>query len=220
MFRLFGVAILLCVLTLGAPAAPQPPVAVQKMFTDPGGVEVFVDGRSVGPTHAESGELALNLPFGEHNFTLRRRGYESVRFAVAYEHEQTGDIFVAMKRVHAEPRLGTLLLEDVLNMLDSDVPPEHIATLVRQKGVALDLADEAARRRLGAAAGSALERRRRVAELLAAGSARDVVRGDYGAAMHALEFAALLDPRSTTLRERLARTRRARETELEVLSRR
>ncbi|MGH9556971.1 MAG: hypothetical protein ACRD2Y_14220 [Terriglobales bacterium] len=200
--------------------APGLSVAIQKLVTDPGGVEVLVDGVAWGSTDVESGELVLRgIPFGEHNFTLRRRGFEPVRFPVAYEHERTGEIFAAMKRLHADPQLGSLLLEDVLDMLDGDVPPERIAVLVRKKGVGLDLAGEAEQRRI-AAAGKALERRKQLAELLAAGATQDTLRGNYSSAISALEFAVRLDPANPALLEALQRTRRARETELEVLSRR
>ncbi|MGH9556017.1 MAG: hypothetical protein ACRD2Y_09380 [Terriglobales bacterium] len=223
--RLSCLALLLGVLTL--PAASQPAerqrplsVAVQKLVTDPGGVEVLVDGVSQGPTDAGSGELVLRLPFGEHNFTLRRRGYEPVRFTVVYEHERTGEIFAAMKLLHADPQLGSLLLEDVLDMLDGDAPLERIAALVRKKGVALDLAGKAGQRRLATAAGKALERRRQLSDLLVDGATRDTVRGNYSSAISALEFAVRLSPANPAVREALERTRRARETELEVLSRR
>jgi len=201
--------------------APGPPTATQKLVTDPGGVEVLVDGELRGATDLQSGELILRgLAFGERNFTLRRRGYEPVRFAVAYEHERTGEIFVAMKMLHAEPQPGNLLLEDVLDRLEGDLALEHIALLVRKKGVGLDLAGEAELRRLTAGAGKALERRRQLADLLVEGATGDVVRGDYASAIRALEFAARLHPGDPAVRRTLERTRRARETELEVLSRR
>ena len=75
--------------------APGQPSATQKLVTDPGGVEVLVDGVLRGSTDLQSGELILRgLAFGERNFILRRRGFEPVRFAVAYEHELTGEIFM------------------------------------------------------------------------------------------------------------------------------
>ena len=198
--------------------ASAPRAATQKLVTDPGGVEVLVDGALRGTTDAQSGALVLRLPFGERSFTLRRRGYELVRFAVVYEHQRTGEIFVAMKALHAEPQPGSLLLEDVLDRLDGDLPLEQIAALVRKKGVGLDLAGEAEQRRLTAGSGKALERRRRLAVLLVEGTARDIVRGDYASAIRALEFAARLSPADLAVRRALERTRRARETELEVLS--
>jgi hypothetical protein len=201
--------------------AAQLSVAIQKIVTDPGEVEVVVDGVPWGSTDSESGELVLRgLPFGERNFTLRRRGYEPVRFPVVYEHERTGEIFAPMKAIHAAPPLGSLLLEDVLDMLEGGVPPERIAVLVRRKGVGLDLAGEAEQRRIAATAGEALGRQKHLAELLAAGAARAIVRGDYASAISALEFAARLDPANAAVRDALGRARRARETELEVLSRR
>ncbi len=197
------------------------PAAVQKLVTDPGGVEVLVDGALRGSTDAQTGKLTLrDLPFGERRFTLRRRGYEPVRFAVAYKHELTGEIFVAMKLLHEEPQPGSLLLVDVLDRLDGDLPLEHLAALIRKKGVGLDLAGEAEQHRLTTGGGQALERRRQLADLLVEGATRDVVRGDYASAIRALEFATRLSPADPAIRRTLARTRRARETELEVLSRR
>ena len=105
--------------------------------------------------------------------------------------------------------------------LHASVTSERIrALLVRKKGVGLDLAGEAELRRLTAGAGRALERRRQLADLLVKGAERDVVRGDYASAIRALEFAARLNPADPAVRRILERTRRARETELEVLSRR
>ncbi|MGH9510142.1 MAG: hypothetical protein ACRD2M_09410 [Terriglobales bacterium] len=195
-------------------------VAIQKLVTDPGGVEVLVDGIARGTTDAGSGELVLRLPFGERNFTMRRRGYEPVHFTVVYEQERTGEIFAAMKLLHTDPQPGSLLLEDVLDMLDGDAPLERVAVLVRKKGVGLDLAGEAEQRRLATAAGKALERRRQLLDLLVDGATRDTVRGNYSSAISALEFAVRLSPANPAVRESLERTRRARETELEVLSRR
>jgi hypothetical protein len=203
-------------------AAPQPAPkgAVQKLVTDPGGVEVLVDGVLWGSTDAETGVLVLRgLAFGERSFTLRRRGYESVNFTVVYKSEQTGEIFVQMKPLHAAPRLGSLLLEDVLDMLEGDVALERLAVLIRKKGVGLDLASESELRRLAATSGAGRARRIALAQMLAFGSARDMVRGDYAAAISTLEFATRLHPANAAIRGSLQRARRARETELEVLSR-
>ena len=195
--------------------------ATQKLVTDPGGVEVLVDGIAWGTTDVESGVLVLRgLPFGERNFTLRRRGYEPVHFPVVYQYERTGEIFAQMKPLHAEARLGSLLLEDVLDMLNGEVALERIAVLIRKKGVALDLAGESEQRRLASTPSGQMARRRLLAQMLATGSAQEIVRGDYAAAINALEFAMRLDPANVAIRKSLERARRARETELEVLSRR
>ncbi len=195
--------------------------AVQKLVTDPGGVEVQVDGIAWGTTDVESGVLVLHgLAFGERNFTLRRRGYAPVCFPVVYQYERSGEIFAQMKPLHAEPRPGSLLLEDVLDMLDGDVAVERIAVLIRKKGVGLDLAGESEQRRVASALGGKMGRRRLLAQMLASGSVQDIVRGDYASAINSLEFATRLDPANAAIRKSLERARRARETEGEVLSRR
>ncbi len=133
--------------------APDLGVTIQKFTTDPGGVEVLVDGFSWGATDFETGEIVLyGLPFGERNFVLRKRGYEVVRFPVHYEYERTGETFVPMKALSPAARGGGLLLEDVLDMLEGDVPPARVAVLVKEKGVSFALSD-AAEKRIRAAGG-------------------------------------------------------------------
>ena len=127
--------------------APDLSVTLQKFTTDPGGVEVLVDGFSWGSTDLESGEIILwGLPFGERNFVMRKRGYEVVRFPVRYEYERTGEAYVAMKALSPAARGGGLLLEDVLDMLEGDVPPARVAVLVKEKGVSFALTDAAEKR--------------------------------------------------------------------------
>jgi hypothetical protein len=137
--------------------APQLSVTIQKIGSDPGGVEVLVDGFSWGTTDLETGEIILwGLPFGERNFILRKRGYEVVRFPVRYEHERTGETYVAMKALSPAARGGGLLLEDVLDMLEGDVPPARVAVLVKEKGVAFSLTDAAEKRLRNAGGDDAL----------------------------------------------------------------
>ncbi|MGH9556018.1 MAG: hypothetical protein ACRD2Y_09385 [Terriglobales bacterium] len=128
--------------------APDLPVTIQKFGTDPGGVEVLVDGFSWGATDLETGEIILwGLPFGERSFVMRKRGYEVVRFPVRYEHERTGEVYVAMKALSPAARSGGgLLLEDVLDMLEGDVPAARVAVLVKEKGVSFALTDAAEKR--------------------------------------------------------------------------
>ncbi|MGH9602906.1 MAG: hypothetical protein ACRD24_11010 [Terriglobales bacterium] len=127
--------------------APDLQVTLQKFITDPGGVEVLVDGFSWGATDLESGEIILwGLSFGERSFVMRKRGYEVVRFPMRYEYERTGETYVAMKALSPAARGGGLLLEDVLDMLDGDVPPARVAVLVKEKGVSFALTDAAEKR--------------------------------------------------------------------------
>jgi hypothetical protein len=127
--------------------APDLSVTIQKFGTDPGGVEVLVDGFSWGATDLESGEIILyGLPFGERSFVMRKRGYEVVRFPVSYEYERTGETYVAMKALSPAARGGGLLLEDVLDMLEGEVPPARVAVLVKEKGVSFALTDAAEKR--------------------------------------------------------------------------
>ncbi len=133
--------------------APELSATIQKFTTDPGGVEVLVDGFSWGSTDLESGEIVLyGLAFGERNFVMRKRGYEVVRFPVRYEHERTGETFVEMKALSPAARGGGLLLEDVLDMLQGEVPAERVAALVKEKGVSFPLTN-AAEKRIRAAGG-------------------------------------------------------------------
>lgn len=200
--------------------APGLSVAIQKLVTDPGGAEVLVDGVAWGATDPQTGELILRgLPFGERSFVLRRPGYDPVRFPVRYEHERTGEIFAPLKALHPEPVAGSLLLEDVLDMTDGGVPAERIVAMVRRNGVALDLIGDADRP-LAAAAGNAQARRKQLADLLIATAAHDARAGNYGPAIRALEFTERLHPADSVVREALRRTRRAQQTEREVLSRR
>ena len=137
--------------------APDLSVTLQKFTTDPGGVEVLVDGFSWGSTDLESGEIILwGLPFGERNFVMRKRGYEVVRFPVRYEYERTGETYVAMKALSPAASGGGLLLEDVLDMLEGDVPAERVAVLVKEKGVSFALTDAAEKRILAAGGNDAL----------------------------------------------------------------
>ncbi len=127
--------------------APQLSVTIQKLTSDPGGVEVLVDGFSWGATDLETGEIVLwGLSFGERSFVMRKRGYEVVRFPMRYEHERTGETYVAMKALSAAARGGGLLLEDVLDMLEGDVPAARVAVLVKEKGVSFALTDAAEKR--------------------------------------------------------------------------
>ncbi len=127
--------------------APDLSVTIQKFTTDPGGVEVLVDGFSWGSTDLESGEIVLwGLSFGERNFVVRKRGYEVVRFPVRYEYERTGETYIAMKALSPAARGGGLLLEDVLDMLEGDVPSARVAVLVKEKGVSFALTDAAEKR--------------------------------------------------------------------------
>ena len=127
--------------------APDLSVTIQKVGTDPGGVEVLVDGFSWGATDLETGEIVLwGLPFGERNFVIRKRGYEVVRYPVRYEYERTGETYVAMKALSPAARGGGLLLEDVLDMLEGDVPAARVAVLVKEKGVSFALTDAAEKR--------------------------------------------------------------------------
>ncbi|MCI0353966.1 MAG: hypothetical protein L0099_02850 [Acidobacteria bacterium] len=127
--------------------APALSVTIQKFTTDPGGIEVLVDGFSWGATDLETGEIILyGLPFGERSFVMRKRGYEVVRFPVRYEHERTGETYVAMKALSPGARGGGLLLEDVLDMLEGDVPPARVAVLVKEKGVSFALTGAAEKR--------------------------------------------------------------------------
>lgn len=127
--------------------APDLSVTLQKVTTDPGGVEVLVDGFSWGATDLETGEIVLwGLPFGERSFVIRKRGYEVVRYPVRYEYERTGETYVAMKALSPAARGGGLLLEDVLDMLEGDVPAARVAVLVKEKGVSFALTDAAEKR--------------------------------------------------------------------------
>lgn len=133
--------------------APDLGVTIQKFVTDPGGVEMMVDGFSWGTTDLETGEIILyGIPFGERNFVMRKRGYEVVRLPVRYEYERTGETFVAMKALSPAARGGGLLLDDVLDMLEGEVPSERVAVLVKEKGVSFALTD-AAEKRIRAAGG-------------------------------------------------------------------
>ncbi len=200
--------------------APSLSIVIQKLVTDPGGAEVLVDGVAWGATDPQTGELILRgLPFGERSFVLRRQGYDPVRFPVGYEHERTGEISAPLKALHPQPAAGSLLLEDVLDMTDGGVAAERIVAMVRRKGVALDLVGDADRP-LAAATGNAQARRKQLAELLVAAAAQDTLTGNYGSAIRALEFSERLDPENPAVREALRRTRRAQQTEREVLSRR
>ncbi len=200
--------------------APSLSIVIQKVVTDPGGAEVLVDGVVWGATDSQTGELILRgLPFGERSFVLRRPGYDPVRFPVRYQHERTGEIFASLKALHPEPAAGSLLLEDVLDMTDGGVPAERVAAMVRRKGVALDLTGDAGRP-LAAVTGNAQARRKQLAELLVAAAAQDTRAGNYGPAIRGLEFTERLDPENPVVHEALRRTRRAQQTEREVLSRR
>ncbi len=127
--------------------APDLSVTIQKFITDPGGVEVLVDGFSWGSSDLESGEIILyGLSFGERNFVMRKRGYEVVRFPVGYEYERTGETLVAMKALSPAARGGGLLLDDVLDMLEGEVPSERVAALVKEKGASFALSDAAEKR--------------------------------------------------------------------------
>lgn len=137
--------------------APDLSVTIQKFTTDPGGVEVLVDGFSWGATDLESGEIILyGLPFGERNFVMRKRGYEVVRFPVGYEYERTGETYIPMKALSPAARGGGLLLEDVLDMLEGEVPSERVAVLVKEKGVSFTLTDAAEKRIRAAGGGDSL----------------------------------------------------------------
>jgi hypothetical protein len=133
--------------------APDLSVTIQKFVTDPGGVEVLVDGFAWGTSDLESGEIILyGLPFGERKFVLRKRGYKVERFPVAYQYERTGETYVAMKALSPAARGGGLLLDDVLDMLEGEVPSARVAVLVKEKGVSFALTD-AAEKRIRAAGG-------------------------------------------------------------------
>lgn len=110
----------------------------QKIVTDPGGVEVVIDGVSWGTTDLDSGEIVLRgIPFGNREFVLRRRGYKPMSWSARYEYEQTGEIYApltAMEKVAAG-----LSLQDVLDLLEGGVSPRRVAQLVEKHGVTFSL---------------------------------------------------------------------------------
>ncbi len=110
----------------------------QKIITDPGGVEVVIDGMSWGTTDLDSGEIVLRgIPFGNREFVLRRRGYKPIQMSMRYEYEQTGEIYAPLTA--AEKMSAGLSLQDVLDLLQGGVAPRRVAQLVEKHGVTFSL---------------------------------------------------------------------------------
>ena len=110
----------------------------QKIITDPGGVEVVIDGVPWGSTDLDSGEIVLRgVPFGNREFVLRRRGYKPIQMSMRYEYEQTGEIYAPLTAV--EKVAAGLSLQDVLDLLQGGVAPRRVAQLVEKHGVTFAL---------------------------------------------------------------------------------
>ncbi|HXE91886.1 MAG TPA: hypothetical protein VNK82_13095 [Terriglobales bacterium] len=110
----------------------------QKIVTDPGGVEVVIDGVVWGTTDLDSGEIVLRgIPFGNREFMLRRRGYKPMSWSNRYEYEQTGEIYAPLTA--AEKMAAGLSLQDVLDLLEGGVAPRRVAQLVQKHGVTFSL---------------------------------------------------------------------------------
>lgn len=110
----------------------------QKIITDPGGVEIVIDGVSWGTTDLDSGEIVLRgIPFGNREFVLRRRGYKPIQMSMRYEYEQTGEIYAPL--IAVEKMSAGLSLQDVLDLLQGGVAPRRVAQLVEKHGVTFSL---------------------------------------------------------------------------------
>ena len=129
---------------LAPPPAPEPPkTATLQIEAQPGNAEFYVDDQFKGTTSAEGRLVVADLAPGEHRLRLARKGYQEWSRTVRLTAGETRTVEVQLAEAVPETALS---LDDTLKLLNAGVTPARLETIVKQRGVAFELTEEAERK--------------------------------------------------------------------------
>jgi hypothetical protein len=121
------------------PTAPQPATLV--VTSHPPGAQVWVDDNPRGPTDAESGQMAITRVPGGRSYRIRvsAPGYQEWTQTVAAAAGQTLAVEARLTPIGPPP----FSVRDIVELLQGEVAPARVATLVTERGVDFALNNEA-----------------------------------------------------------------------------
>lgn len=119
------------------PAPQKPKPTTLKIRTEPGNVEVYLDGRFQGHT-SEKGELIIESIPGEHELRLDLKDFKEWQQSVSLRGEEQTDQSVTFEPAGPKP----LDVRDVEEALSGGLSKSKIIALVRQYGVSFAVTSE------------------------------------------------------------------------------
>ena len=116
------------------PEPPKPKIARLTVNSQPGNVEVYLDGRYQGRT-SERGELVVEAPPGDHELRLSLPNYKEWSQVVAFQAEYQSRRDITLESAGPKP----LSEKDVEDALLNGLAKVRIITLVEKYGVSFSL---------------------------------------------------------------------------------
>ncbi len=138
-----------------APPAPEPAVpkpAALTISSRPGSAQVYLDDEPKGTTSAEGRLVLKDLAAGSRRLRLSLAGYDEWSQVIELAAGVTRTVEATLAPAGPPP----FTLQDVVKMLEGDIHPKRVATLVQETGVDFALTDAAEKQLRAAGADSDL----------------------------------------------------------------